>query len=164
LRRVRQNAGKFEAAKGTPTQWVIGNAQYAFVEVAKAVVSARRSKSLEFVDPDDLLSAADPCPTTEEHVLRKLENAEALADAAARLSEHEFAALRLRVTLGYSRAEVAELLFGGSDTKTRKNVDRLVERGLRKLAVAWADRKTSRGTVEGITVSTRSDDKEETDE
>lgn len=59
LRRVRQNAHKFDATKGSPTRWVIGAAEYAYVEVAKAVVTARRSDRLEFVDPLDLLDVPD---------------------------------------------------------------------------------------------------------
>ena len=51
LRRVRQNAWKFDASKGRPTQWVIGAAEFAYIEVAKAVVAARRSDRLVFLDP-----------------------------------------------------------------------------------------------------------------
>lgn len=162
LRRVRQNAHKFDPAKGSPTQWVIGAAQYAYVEVAKAVVGARRSDRLKFVDPRDLLDEPDCNPTTEEHVLRALEDAEALADAASHLSEKEFLALRLRATAGYSRGEAAQMIFG--DAKMKKRVDGLVERGARKLAEAWSNRRHSRGLAGGSILTGRSDDKEGTDE
>lgn len=158
LRRVRHNAWKFDPAKGSPTRWVIGNAEYAYIEVAKAVVKARRSDSLEFVDPMDLLDTPDLNPTTEEHVLRQLEDAEALADAAAHVSEKEFAALRLRATAGYSRGEAAEKIFG--DATMKKQVDGLVERGARKLARAWSDRRPSPGVTGGTNLQDRTDVKE----
>lgn len=117
LRRVRQNAHKFDPSKGSPTRWVIGAAEYAYIEVAKAVLTARRSDRLEFVDPLELLDEPDRNPTTEEHVLRQIEDAEAMADAASHLSEKEFLALRLRATAGYSRGEVAERIFGDATMK-----------------------------------------------
>lgn len=164
LRRVRQNAHKFDPTKGrgSPTQWVIGAAEFAYIEVAKAVATARRSDRLQFVDPLDLLEEPDHNPTTEEHVLRKLEDAEALADAATHVSEKEFLALRLRVTAGYSRGEAAERIFG--DETMTKQVDGLVERGARKLAEAWSDRRTSPGVAGRTNLSNRTDDKEGTDE
>lgn len=162
LRRVRQNAHKFDATKGSPTRWVIGAAEYAYVEVAKAVVTARRSDRLEFVDPLDLLDVPDRNPTTEEHVLRQTEDAEAIADAASHLSEKEFLALRLRATAGYSRGEAAERIFG--DATMKKQVDGLVERGARKLAKAWNDRRLWPGVAGGTNLSDRTDDKEGTDE
>jgi DNA-directed RNA polymerase specialized sigma24 family protein len=158
LRRVRQNAWKFDPGKGSPTRWVIGCAEYAYVEVAKAVVKARRSDSLEFVDPIDLLDTPDANPTTEEHVLRQLQDAETLADAALHLSEKEFVALRLRATAGYSRADAARKIFG--DATMRKQVDGLVERGARKLADAWSDRRPSPGVARGSNLLDRTDDKE----
>jgi hypothetical protein len=162
LRRVRQNARKFDPTKGSPTRWVIGAAEYAYIEVAKAVVTARRSDRLEFVDPLDLLDAPDRNPTTEEHVLRGLEDAETLAEAARHLSEKEFLALRLRATAWYSRGETAERIFG--DETMKKQVDGLVERGARKLAEAWSDRRPSPGVGGRTNLSNRTDDKERTDE
>ncbi|HEX6679826.1 MAG TPA: hypothetical protein VF063_04195 [Gaiellaceae bacterium] len=158
LRRVRQNAERFDGAKGTPTQWVIGAAEYAYVEVAKAVVSARRSDVLEFVDPLDLFDEPDRNPTTEEHVLRQFEDAEALADAARHVSEKEFLALRLRATAGYSRAEAAKMIFG--DATMKKQVDGLVERGARKLAQAWHDRRTSQRVPRRTNLQGRTDGRE----
>src|SRR5205085_9096604 len=96
---------------------------------------------LEFVDPLDLLDEPDSNPTTDEHALRHIQDAEALADAARHLSEEEFAALRLRVTAGYSRAEIATAIFG--DPEKKKQVDRLVARGKRQLAQAWSERRPS---------------------
>lgn len=61
----------------------------------------------------------DPNPSTEEHVLRHLENEEALEDAANHLSEREFDAMRLVITLGFSYEEAAELLLEDT-TKTRR--------------------------------------------
>ncbi|MEJ7567727.1 MAG: hypothetical protein WKF41_05620 [Gaiellaceae bacterium] len=161
LRRVRQNAWKFDPDR-SPTRWVIGAAEYAYIEVAKAVVKARRSDALEFRDPFDLLEEPDGNPTTEEHVLRHLEDEEALADAARQTSEKEFLALRLRATAGYSRGEAAERIFG--DTTMKKQVDGLCERGGRKLAQAWADRRPSPGVAGTTNVPDRTEDKEGTDE
>jgi DNA-directed RNA polymerase specialized sigma24 family protein len=162
---VRQNAWKFDATKGSPTLWVIGNAEFAYIEVAKAVVSARRSETLAFLDPldpnNDINNELDRNPTTEEHVLRHLEDADALDDAARHVSEKEFLALRLRATAGYSRGEAAERIFG--DAMMKKQVDGLVERGARKLAKAWAHRKPSPRGAGGTNVPDRTDDKEETD-
>jgi len=158
LTRVRENATKFDAAKGTPTQWVLGAAEFAYIEVAKAVVKRRRSERLEFVDPLDLLDEPDSNSTTEEHVLRQLEDAEALADAARHVSEKEFLALRLRATAGYSRGEAAEAIFG--DAEMKKQVDGLVERGARKLAQAWEDRRPSPRVPGRINLQGRADDRE----
>jgi hypothetical protein len=66
---------------------VIGNAHYAYIEVSKAIVAARRSERLVFLAPEDLLAVRDPNPSTEEHVLRHLENEEALEDAANHVSD-----------------------------------------------------------------------------
>ena len=115
LRRVRSNATRFDPARGTPTHWVLGNAEYAYVDVAKEVVRARRSELLKFVDPGDLLEAKDPSPSTEEHILGHIADAEALAEVAKHVSEREWIAIRLRITVGYSRGETALLMFGGSD-------------------------------------------------
>jgi DNA-directed RNA polymerase specialized sigma24 family protein len=161
LRRVRQGAARFDPAKGTATGWVIGAAEFAWVEVAKTVVSARRSGQHMFVAPEDLLAVADPNPTTEEHVLRHLENAEALADAARHLNENEWAAVRLVVTAGYSYAEAARVIFG-DETKT-KQVGGLLERGKAKLAEAWNDRRPSPSGAGGANLADRTDDKEGTD-
>lgn len=162
LRRVRQNAWKFDSTRGSPTRWAIGAAEYAYIEVAKGIVRARRSDKLEFVDPVDLVDEPDRNPTTEEHVLRQLEDEEALADAARHVSEKEFAALRLRATAGYSRSEAAERIFG--DATMKKQVDGLVERGARKLAKAWADRRPWPGVAGSTNVPDRTDDKEEANE
>jgi len=162
LRRVRQTAARFDPRRGTPTQWVIGAAEYAYVEVAKEIVRARRSDMLRFVDPSELLEAEDPNQTTEEHVLRQLDDADTLAGAAEHLSEQEFAALRLRLTLGYSRAEAAKAIFGDADMK--KQVDGLIERGLRRLAAAWIERKSSRGIAGSTKFSTEFPSMEDTDE
>jgi hypothetical protein len=78
LRRVRQNASGFDSDRGTPTMWVIGAAEWAWIEVAKAISAARRSDRLQFVPPADLVEKADANPTTEEHILRHLEDIEAL--------------------------------------------------------------------------------------
>jgi DNA-directed RNA polymerase specialized sigma24 family protein len=156
LRRVRQNAAKFDSTRGGPTQWVIGSAEYAYIDVAKEIVNARRSDALKFMDPAELLDVEDPNQTTEEHVLRQLDDAETLANAAHHLSEQEFAALRLRVTAGYSRAEAAEAIFG--DPQMKKRIDGLVERGARKLAKAWADRRSSQGIAESTNFPDRTDD------
>lgn len=161
LRRVREKAALFDLINGSPTKWVIGNAHYAYVEVAKGIVAARRSDRLVFLAPADLLDVRDPNPSTEEHVLRHLENEEALEDAANYVSESEFAAMRLVITLGYSYEEAAELLFEDT-TKTRK-VDGLLTRGKPKLAEAWIERKPSPRGASGSNVPDRTDDKEETD-
>jgi DNA-directed RNA polymerase specialized sigma24 family protein len=162
LRRVREKAARFDPQRGTPTMWVIGNSEYAFVDVAKSIVKARRSDSLVFVAPEDLVGEPDGNPTTEEHVLRHLADAEALEDAAIHVSEKEFAALRLVLTAGYSYGEAAEAIFG--DATMTKQVDGLLTRGKRKLAEAWADRKPSPRGARSTNVPDRTDDKEGTDE
>ena len=160
LRRVCDAAARFDLVNGSPTKWVIGSAHYAYVEVAKAIVLARRSEHLVFMDPQDLLYVHDPNPSTEEHVLQHLENLEALEDAASHVSQREFAALRLVITLGFSYQEAADLLFGDT-TKTRK-VDGLLTRGKPRLAEAWVDRRPSRRGASGSNVLDSTDDKEET--
>ncbi|HEY3462558.1 MAG TPA: sigma-70 family RNA polymerase sigma factor [Gaiellaceae bacterium] len=157
LRRVRENAGRFDPDQGTATSWVIGAAEFAWVDVAKTIASARRSDDL-YAGPDDLLAVADPSPTTEEHVLQHLEDAEALVDAASHLSANEWAAVRLVITAGYSYAETAKLIFG-DETKT-KQVDGLLQRGKAKLADAWKSRKPSTSGAGGANLADRTDDKE----
>lgn len=159
LRRVREKAARFDPARGTPTKWVIGASEYAYVEVAKAIVKARRSDSLVFVAPNDLLEEPDAM-STDEHVLRHLGDEAALEDAATHVSEKEFAALRLVVTAGYSYEEAATVIFG--DPSMKKQVDGLLARGKRKLAEAWADRRPSPRGAGGTNVPDRTDDKEET--
>lgn len=161
LHRVRRNAAGFDPRRGTPTMWVIGAAEWAWIEVAKAIVAARRSDRLQFVPPDDLVEEPDQNPTTEEHVLRHLEDADALADAARHVSEKEFVAIRLVVTAGYSYAEAATVIFG--DKTMTKQVDGLLTRAKRKLAEAWADRRPSHNGASGSKLGGRTDDKEESD-
>lgn len=161
LRRVREKAARFDPDRGTPTIWVIGAAEWAWIDVCKAIAKARRSDRLQFVAPDDLVDEPDRNPSTEEHVLRHLQDAEALEDAARHVDENEFAALRLVVTAGYSYAEAAKVMFG-DETKT-KQVDRLLTSGKRKLAEAWADRRPSPNGSSGSKLQGRADDKEGTD-
>jgi DNA-directed RNA polymerase specialized sigma24 family protein len=161
LHRVRKNAARFDPQRGTPTMWVIGNSEWAWIDVAKAIAAARRSDRLRFVAPEDLLDEPDQNPTTEEHVLRHLEDAEALEDAARHVSEKEFAALRLVLTAGYSYAEAARVIFG--DETMTKQVDGLLTRGKRKLAEAWADRRPSHNGSSGSKLGGRTDDKEGSD-
>jgi DNA-directed RNA polymerase specialized sigma24 family protein len=158
LRRVHQNAWKFDPSRGTATGWVIGAAEFAWIEVAKHIVAARQTDTVPI---DELLELADPGPSTEEHVLRQLQDDEALADAARHVDENEWHALRLVVTAGYSYKEVAVMLFG-DETKT-KQVDRLLQSGKAKLAQAWRDRRPSPSGAGGANLADRTDDKEGTD-
>lgn len=64
-------------------------------------------------------------------------------------------ALRLVVTLGYSYAEAAKELLGDA-AKTRQ-IDGLLTRGKRKLALAWEGRRRSRGKTESSTFTDRAD-------
>lgn len=161
LHRVRKNAARFDPQRGTPTMWVIGNSEWAWIDVAKTITAARRSDRLQFVSPEDLVDEPDRNPTTEEHVLRHLEDAEALEDAARHVSEKEFAALRLVLTAGYSYAEAAKVIFG--DETMTKQVDGLLTRGKRKLAEAWIDRRPSHNGTSGSKLGGRTDDKEGSD-
>jgi DNA-directed RNA polymerase specialized sigma24 family protein len=161
LRRVRQHASRFDPDRGTPTMWVIGAAEYAWIDVAKTIVAARRSEQLVFTAPEDLLDVADPNPSTEEHVLRQLHDADALADAASCLTIKEFAAIRLVVTTGYSYAETAQLLFG--DPTMTKQVDGLLTRAKAKLAKAWEDRRPSPGSAGSAKFANRTADEGRSD-
>jgi DNA-directed RNA polymerase specialized sigma24 family protein len=162
LRRVRQNAVRFDLGRGKPTRWVIGAAEYAYVEVAKAIAEARRSDRLVFVPPETLLEEADTGPTPEERALQTLQDAEALQEAARHLTEKEFAALRLVVTLGYSYSEAAKAIFG--DASMTKQVDGLLTRGKRKLAAAWRDRGLESGRSQVVKYRPSLTDREEGDE
>jgi DNA-directed RNA polymerase specialized sigma24 family protein len=161
LRRVRDRAARFDPERGTPTMWVIGAAEYAYIEVAKTIVGARRSDTLNFVAPEDLIDMPDPNPTTEEHVLRHLEDEDALEDAAQRVSEKEFVAIRLVLTAGYSYAETAALMFG--DATMTRQIDGLLTRGKRKLAEAWEDRRPSPRGASGTKLPDGTADKEGSD-
>lgn len=159
LRRVRENAARFDPDRGTPTMWVIGNAHWAWLDVVKAIAASNR---VDYLPPADLVDEPDTNPTTEEHVLRKLTDAAALADAASQVSEKEFAAIRLVVTDGYSYAEAAKLVFG--DESMTKQIDGLLTRGKRKLAEAWADRRSSTNNAASSKLQAAADDKEVRDE
>lgn len=135
LRRVRENAGRFDPAKGTPTVWVIGAAEYAFIEVAKAISKARRSSELLFVSPELLHGEPDPKGSPEEQVLQRFSDEEALGKAASHLTEKELVAIRMVLTAGYSYRETAERIFGNASLT--KQVDGLLTRAKRKLAEAW---------------------------
>jgi DNA-directed RNA polymerase specialized sigma24 family protein len=156
LRRVRQGAGKFDPALGTATDWVKGSAELAYSEVARAIIAARRSETLTFLDPDDLLDVEDPGQSTEEHVLRHIGDEDALADAARLLTDREYASVRLRYTLGYSRAETAEIIFG-DPTKVRQT-DRIAAQALAKLTVAWEDKRSARREPRNDRVSDQRDE------
>jgi DNA-directed RNA polymerase specialized sigma24 family protein len=158
LRRVCENAARFDPKRGTPTMWVIGNAHWAWIDVVKAIAVSNR---VDFVSPGELTNEPDTNPTTEEHVLRKLTDTEALAEAASHVSEKEFAAIRLVVTDGYSYAETAKLMFG--DESMTKQIDGLLTRGKRKLAEAWADRRPSPSSASGSKLQGPADDKEVSD-
>ena len=158
LRRVRENASKFDPRRGTATGWVIGAAEFAWVEVAKTIMTARQADGIPI---EDLLSLADPGPSTEEHVLGHLEDEEALADAAGHLDDDEWTTLRLVVTAGYSYKEAAMMLFG--DETMTKRVDRLLQDGKPKLAEAWKHRRPSPSGAGGANLGDRTDDKEGTD-
>jgi DNA-directed RNA polymerase specialized sigma24 family protein len=151
LRRVRKNAARFDQRRGTATDWVIGAAQFAFVEVAKSVVAARRSPRMAYHDPQDLELLAGAAPSTEEHVLAKLGDEEALEQAAEVLGERELAAVRLVHTLHLSYAEAAEAIFG--DASMTRAVEGLLTRGRAKLATAWQDRRPASGAGAGGKVS-----------
>jgi DNA-directed RNA polymerase specialized sigma24 family protein len=140
LRRVRENASRFDPKRGQLFQWLIGAVEYAYIEVAKTVVAARRSEHLQFRAPEDVPDIPSSAPSTEEIVLRQIDNAEVLADASSHISEKEFVALRLVVTLGFSYAEAAQSIFG--DSRMTKQVDGLLTRGKRKLAAAWEERRS----------------------
>lgn len=139
LRRVREKAARFDPDRGTPTGWVIGAAEFAFVEAAKSIVEARRSPWFELHDPQDFAEISDFAPSTEEHVIAKVASEQALEEAAEVLSEHEYIAIRLVVTLKFSYAEAAELMFG--EASMARAVDGLLTRGRAKLAAAWRDRE-----------------------
>lgn len=156
LRRVRQNASRFDPTRGEVTHWVIGAAEFAYIEVAKEIAKARRSPELAFVDPYDLLDVPSASPTTEEHVLKHLMDEEALGDAARHLTFREFAALRLCITAGYSYAEAAEKILG--DPQLTKQIDGLLTRGKAKLAAAWSERRPSSRQVPASQVFDAADD------
>jgi DNA-directed RNA polymerase specialized sigma24 family protein len=141
LRRVRENAGRFDPNRGQLFQWLIGAVEYAYIEVAKTVVAARRSDRLQFRAPEDVPDIPSSAPTTEELVLQQIRDAETFASAASHVSEKEFVALRLVVTLGYSYAEAAQCIFG--DPEMTRQVDGLLTRGKKKLAAAWEGRRSS---------------------
>lgn len=81
LRRVRENAHRFDPARGTPLMWVIGAAEFAFVEISKDSFKLRGRQ--ELLPPEEMTALADIAPSTEELVIRHFSDAEAFAEAAA---------------------------------------------------------------------------------
>lgn len=155
LRRVRENAHKFDPVRGTPLMWVIGAAEFAFIEVSKDIFKLRRRQKL--LPPEDMTALGEIAPSTEEHVIRHISDAEAFAAAADHLSEQELVALSMVAAGGYSYAEVAEKLFG--DRTLTKRVDGLLSRGKRKLAAAWEDRRPTPSGAAGTKLSPSPDDR-----
>lgn len=151
LRRVREKAARFDPGRGTPTGWACGAAEFAFVEVAKALVRARRSPELSFQDPHDLEALGGYAPSTEEHVISKLGSEQTLEEAVEVLGEREYAAIRLVDTLDYSYAEAAQVIFG--DASMTRQVDGLLTRGRSKLAAAWRERRAASAPGAGGKVS-----------
>lgn len=162
LRRVRQNASRFDPNRGSALGWVLGAAEFAYVEVAKAIIKDRRSERLVFAPPEELVDTPDPNPTPEDQVLDRAENREILEAAATQVTDKEFAALRLVVTAGYSYAETAEAIFG--DPSMTKQVDGLLTRGKRKLGEAWRDRRPPTSSGKNTRVPSPSDDEEDANE
>jgi DNA-directed RNA polymerase specialized sigma24 family protein len=159
LRRVREHAEKFDPARGAPLMWVIGAAEFAFVEISRDIFKLLARQ--ELLPPAEMAALGGLAPSTEEHVIRYLSDVEAFAEAAACLSEQEFVALSMVATAGYSYAEVAERLFG--DPTLTKRVDGLLSRGKRKLAAAWEARRPARSGAAGTKVSPPADDRKGSD-
>lgn len=162
LRRVRENAARFDPARGSATTWVIGASDFAFVEVAKEIAAARRPPGVEIVDIDVLHGLADTNPSTEEHVIGHLMSDAAVAEAAEILNEKEWSALRLTVTLGFSYAQAAAMVFG--DPKRVRQIDGLLMRAKEKLRIAWVERQPLPQNPEATTVNGRPEEVEGTNE
>lgn len=162
LRRVRENAARFDPALGSATTWVIGASDFAFVEVAKEIVAARRPQGVEIIDIDALHRLADTSPTTEEHVIEQLMSDAAVAEAAEILTEKEWGALRLTATLGFSYAQAAAMIFGNSGRV--RQIDGLLTRAKEKLRIAWAERQPRSRGSEAISVKDRPEEVEGTNE
>lgn len=161
LRRVCANAAKFDPTRGTATHWVIGASEFAFVEVAKEVVAARRPLGVEFAHPDALATLVDPSPGTEEIVVTQISSEQILGEVAELLSEREWEALRLVVTERYTYAEAAMLIFG--DPSFTKQIDGLLTRAKRKVSEAWPRLAPGTGIDQGTKVRSDADDKEGSD-
>jgi hypothetical protein len=160
LHRVRNGAARFDPSRGKVTAWVVIAAEFAYVEVAQEVAKARRSEELTFVDPADIAEIAGPAMSTEEFVIGRLDDAQALAEAAELLTVEQFTLIRARINGGYSRAELALAVFG--DASAVKRVDYLFECAKKALAEAWADKRPGSGTSSaGFKVSDGADDKED---
>lgn len=87
--------------------------------------------------------------------MRHLEDTDALEEASRHLTEAEFRAIRLVVTLGYSYREAALRIFGdGSHTK---KVDGLLTRAKAKLVKAWEEGFRGRRSTESSNVSDPTD-------
>ena len=161
LRRVCEGAAKFDPDRGSATHWVIGASEFAFIEVAKEVVAARRPRGVEFSPPEELEEVVDPTPGTEEVVITQISTEQILAEAAALLSEREWDALRLVATERYSYAEAAQVIFGSEGFT--KEIDGLLTRAKRKLNEAWPHLRPGSGAGEKTKVRGDVADKEGSD-
>jgi DNA-directed RNA polymerase specialized sigma24 family protein len=162
IRRLRRNAAKFDPAAGPATKWALGAAGFAFVEEAKKAVTKRTNQPHPVpADPHELEEYGDQ-GGLEEDMLRRVINEQTYAEVADVLTEREWTALRLQVELEMSCADIARALFN-DDTKTRK-VEGLLERGKKKLKIAWQDRRPSPGRVKTLNVRAKTDDNGKADE
>lgn len=163
IKRLRRNAAWFDPEKGTATKWILGAAGFAFVEVAKETVAKRtRRPKIDPEDPAVVAEKVDAAGALEEDFLWRVINEQTYAEVADLLNENEWTALRLRVLMEMSCAAIARAMFD-DETKTRR-VEGLLERGKKKLAAAWEDRRPSRKKVTATNVRASTDDKGEADE
>lgn len=163
IKRLQRNAARFDPNKGPATKWILGAGGFAFVEEAKKTVSKRtRGPKIVPEEPAELAKTKDDHGALEEDFLRRVTDEETFAEIADVLNENEKTALRLRAVMGMPCAAIAGAMFG-DETKTRK-VEGLLERGKKKLAVAWQDRRPSRGKPTTTNVRASTDEKGEADE
>jgi DNA-directed RNA polymerase specialized sigma24 family protein len=141
---------------------VIGASEFAFIEVAKEAVAARRPRGVEFSHPYALEAVIDPAPGTEEIVISRISSEQIVREAAELLSEREWEALRLVVTERYTYAEAAQVIFGSADFT--KQVDGLLTRAKRKLNEAWPHMQPGTGASESTKVRDDMAEKEGSDE
>jgi hypothetical protein len=163
IERLRRNAAQFDPTEGPATKWALGAAGFAFVEEAKKAVAKRtRGPQIVLQDPTELQEQIDDQTALEEDMLRRVIKEQTYAEVAELLNENEWTALRLRVVMGMPCPAIASAMFG-DETKTRK-VEGLLERGKKKLAIAWQDRRPSTRRVRATNVRASTDDKGEADE
>lgn len=133
LQRARAAARRFNPNRGDALDWVLRAAGFAYLDVVRTRMDARRQLRVDPVEDEALEQVVDQSPAEDiaDQVARRL-----LLDACLQqLSPDQRAAVLLCDRFGFTHAGTAEVMYG--DRRQVKRVGYLLTEGRRKLAACW---------------------------